>query len=112
MEELPKQLEAPKKKGIRIRFGHYSHQLGYGMKEVFIGKRTAFSILGFIVGGLVVGRSVWEYLMRYFSLPVVILIGFLIFIVSGIDCVIFSELRTQNSGHRTQNSELSRYSVF
>lgn len=97
MEELPKQLEAPKKKGIRIRFGHYSHQLGYGMKEIFIGKRTAFSILGFIVGGLVVGRSVWEYLMRYFSLPVVILIGFLIFIVSGIALHEFRDF--SDSGH-------------
>ena len=103
MEELPKQLEAPKKKGIRIRFGHYSHQLGYGMKEIFIGKRTIFSILGFIVGGLVVGRSVWEYLMRYFSLPVVILIGIAIFTFSGIALHEFRESPDSNQSDRRKD---------
>lgn len=78
------QLEKKKKKGIRISFGHYSHRLGYTMKEIFIGKRTVFSILGFIVGGIIVGRSLWEYLMHYFSIPIVILIGFAIFVFSGI----------------------------
>ena len=103
MEELPKQLEAPKKrKGIRISFGQYSKQLGYGMKEIFIGHRTVFSILGFIVGGLIVGRSIWEYLMRYFSLPVVILIGFLIFLVSGI---VLHEFREHPSSQETENRD-------
>ena len=102
MEELPKQLEEPKKKGIRISFGQYSHRLGYGMKEIFIGHRTVFSILGFIVGGLIVGRSVWEYLMRYFSLPVVILIGFLIFLVSGI---VLHEFREHPSSQEAENKD-------
>lgn len=87
------QLEKKKKKGIRISFGHYSHRLGYTMKEIFIGKRTVFSILGFIVGGIIVGRSLWEYLMRYFSLPIVILIGFAIFVFSGITLHEFKDKR-------------------
>ena len=103
MEELPKQPEAPKKrKGIRISFGQYSKQLGYGMKEIFIGHRTVFSILGFIVGGIVVGRSVWEYLMRYFNLPVVILIGFLIFLVSGI---VLHEFGEPPPSQKTENQD-------
>ncbi|MCK5608923.1 hypothetical protein KAR91_44025 [Candidatus Pacearchaeota archaeon] len=86
MEDLPKQLPAPqeKKKGVRIRFGHYSEQLGYTMKEIFIGKRTIFSIAGFIVGGIMVGRSIWEYSVQYLDLPLTLLIGFLIFTFSGL----------------------------
>ena len=84
MEELPKQLMAPKKKGIRIRFGHYSQQLGYTIKEIFIGKRTIFSIAGFIVGGILVGRSVWEYSMQYLGLPLTIVVGLVVFVFSGL----------------------------
>ncbi len=72
------------KKGIKIHIKHGRRDLGYEIKEVFIGHRTFFSVLGFIVGGLVVGRSVWEYLSINFGLPITILIGILIFILSGI----------------------------
>ena len=98
MKELPKQLEAPKKKGIRIRFGHFSHEFGYTMKEIFIGKRTAFSILGFIVGGLLIGRSVWEYSFNYFGLPITILIGFVIFVLSGLSLHEFHDLQEDEDG--------------
>jgi len=71
-------------KGIRIRVGHYTHELEYEMKEVFIGHRTIFSVLGFIIGGLLIARSIWEYLTQHFSLWAVILIGIIIFMFSGI----------------------------
>ena len=99
MKELPKQLEAPKKKGIRIRFGHFSHEFGYTMKEIFIGKRTAFSILGFIVGCLLIGRSVWEYSVNYFGLPVTILVGFVVFILSGLSLHEFHDLKKGEEDH-------------
>ena len=73
-----------KKKGIRIPFGHYEKQVGYRMKEIFIGKRTIFSLLGFLVGSLLVGRSIWEYLMNHYSLFTVTIVGLVIFIVSGL----------------------------
>ncbi len=71
------------KKGIGIRIGH-KRLMGFRMKEIFIGHRSIFALIGFIVGGVLVGRSVWEYLMTYFSLSVVIVIGFLVFLLSGL----------------------------
>jgi len=72
------------KKGVKIHVKHGRHDLGYEIKEVFIGHRTLFSVLGFIVGGLIVGRSIWEYLNTAFGLNITIVIGILIFILSGI----------------------------
>ncbi len=97
-KEPPKQLMAPKKKkGIRISFGHYSEQLGYTIKEIFIGKRTIFSIAGFIVGGIMVGRSAWEYSMQYLGLPLTIIVGLVIFVFSGLSLHEFREMSDKES---------------
>ena len=102
MEELPKQLMAPKKKkGVRIRFGHYSEQLGYTMKEIFIGKRTIFSIAGFIVGGIMVGRSAWEYSVKYLDLPLTLILGFIIFMISGLS---LHEFHDHSEGDRQDDN--------
>ena len=74
-----------KQKGIRINIGHSSrHGLDYEMKSIFIGHRTVFSLLGFIVGGILVGRSIWHYLYESLPLYWVIIIGVVVFVVSGL----------------------------
>ncbi len=100
--EQQEKIEQKSKKGIRIRFGHYSHQLGYGMKEIFIGKRTIFSIAGFIVGGIMVGRSAWEYSEQYLGLPLTIVVGLIIFVFSGIA---LHEFREHPSSQETENRD-------
>ena len=106
MEEQPKQLPPPKKKGVRIRFGHYSEQLGYTMKEIFIGKRTIFSIAGFIVGGIMVGRSVWEYSVQYIGLPLTIAVGMVIFVFSGLSLHEFHDIPENSDEQRKKNQDL------
>ena len=71
-------------KGIRIRFHHAEKGLKYEMKEVFIGHRTIFSVMGFIVGGILIGRSLWEYTNNNYGLGITFLLGFIIFTLSGI----------------------------
>ena len=54
------------------------------IKEVFIGRKTVFSIMGFIVGGILFGSSLWVYATDYIGLFPTMLIGFILFIISGI----------------------------
>ena len=72
------------KRGLTLRAEHHDDEQGYGVKEVFIGHRTIFSLIGFTVGGILVGRSIWEYSKDVLGLPTTILLGLLIFTVSGI----------------------------
>ena len=71
-------------KGTTLKIKEYNHSLKYEMKEVFIGRNTLFSLLGFVIGGMLVARSFWEYGKIYLGLPITIAIGVIIFIISGI----------------------------
>lgn len=54
------------------------------IKELFIGRRTIFSLMGFIVGGILFGSSLWEYSKEEVGLPLTMLAGIAIFTISGI----------------------------
>ena len=54
------------------------------VKEIFVGYRTIFSLLGFTVGGLLVARSLWAYLSVEIGLLPTALIGLVIFTISGL----------------------------
>ncbi len=99
-------LESPKKKGIRIRFGHYSHKLGYGIREIFVGKRTVFSILGFIVGGILIGRSVWEYSVEYVGLGLTLVVGLIIFTLSGLALHEFGDIQSSGKADKPKDDLL------
>ncbi len=43
------------KRGIGLKFKEYNHKLEHEVKELFIGHRTIFSLLGFAVSGILVG---------------------------------------------------------
>jgi len=53
-------------------------------KEIFVGRRTFFTLIGFSVGSILVARSLWEYGRMYIGIPATILIGVIIFVISGI----------------------------
>lgn len=57
--------------------------LGHEIKEIFVGRQTVFSLLSFLVGSILVGRSLWEYGQIYLGLPATIFIGLGLFIIGG-----------------------------
>jgi len=53
-------------------------------KEIFVGRKTFFTLIGFSIGSILVARSLWEYGRIYIGIPATILFGIAIFIGSGI----------------------------
>lgn len=73
-------------RGVKLKVQHkkaVSNGDDYEMREMFIGYHTIFSLIGFTVGGILVGRSLWQYSQEVLGLPLIILLGLLIFMVSG-----------------------------
>lgn len=54
------------------------------IKEVFLGKKTVFSLMGFIVGGILFGNGLWLTMSSQLGIPATMIIGFILFIISGI----------------------------
>lgn len=52
--------------------------------EVFVGRKTLISVIMVVVGGVVVGRTVWEWLQLYLGLWPTLGIGLLLFISGGL----------------------------
>ena len=51
---------------------------------------------GFIVGGIMVGRSLWEYSVEYVGLFWTAIIGFLVFTFSGLTLYEFRDKRSDD----------------
>lgn len=73
-----------KKQKKGLKFDVHLHTKGRAIHEIFIGTKTIVAFLGFSVGGVLVGRSIWEYGMIYFGLGNTVLLGIIIFIISGL----------------------------
>jgi hypothetical protein len=61
-----------------------SEEYHYHIKEIFVGHRTIISVIGFTVGGILVGRTIWEYSREYLGLPLTLMLGLALFAVSGL----------------------------
>lgn len=61
-----------------------SKQIHPEIKEALIGRKTIFTLMGLIVGGILFGSSLWVYTERYLGLPLTMIAGLIIFIISGI----------------------------
>ena len=57
--------------------------LVYEVREIFIGLKTLIAMLGFSVGAVLVGRTLWEYGDNLLGLPITLLAGVVIFVLSG-----------------------------
>ena len=57
--------------------------LVYEVREIFIGLKTLIALLGFSVGSVLVGRSLWEYGNDLVGLLGTIVVGVAIFALSG-----------------------------
>lgn len=53
------------------------------VRQIFVGHHTVWAVVGFSIGATLVGRTVWEYLVNWFDLPGTLIIGLVIFTVSG-----------------------------
>jgi len=77
-----------KKKRGGQRFNiHINNEL----KEVFVGHHTLFSVMGFTVGGILIGETLKVWLHFYAGLFPTLIIGFLLLLGSGITLHKFSD---------------------
>lgn len=72
------------KKGVCIKLDSESeHDITKELKSVFHGRHNILTIPGYVVGGILVGRSLWEYSSTTLGLPITIGIGVVVLILSG-----------------------------
>lgn len=68
---------------VHIHMRKHEDELVYEVKEIIIGLKTLLTLLGFSVGSIVVGRSLWEYGMNSIGLELTMVAGLALFAISG-----------------------------
>ena len=95
------------KNGIRINVNQHDETFKHEVKEMFIGHHTIFSLIGLTIGGTLVGITLWEWLASSLGLPFTLLIGLIIFAISGLALHTFDDDR-----FRSQEEEDSLVEVI
>ena len=54
------------------------------LRELFIGRRTIFTLLGFILGGILFGNTLWLLMFNNLGAGLTMLIGLLLFVTAGV----------------------------
>ncbi|MCI5051445.1 MAG: hypothetical protein MRY57_03990 [Candidatus Pacebacteria bacterium] len=75
-----------RKRGQRFNI-HINNEL----KEIFVGHHTLFSVIGFTVGGILVGETVKEWAHLHIGLPATLIIGLMLILFTGITLHKFSD---------------------
>jgi hypothetical protein len=75
-----------KKRGQRFNV-HINNEL----KEVFVGHHTLFSVIGFTVGGILVGETLKEWAHIHVGLPATLIIGLVLILLTGLTLHKFSD---------------------
>ena len=75
-----------KKRGQRFNV-HINNEL----KEVFVGHHTLFSVIGFTVGGILVGETLKEWAHIHLGLPMTLILGFVLILLTGVILHKFSD---------------------
>lgn len=81
-----------KKRGQRFNI-HINDEF----KEVFVGHHTLFSVLGFIVGGILIGETVKDILHATVGFFWTLIIGLILLVVTGVTLHKFSDRKDNNS---------------
>ncbi|MFT6361336.1 MAG: hypothetical protein ACJAV6_000251 [Candidatus Paceibacteria bacterium] len=81
-----------KKRGQRFNL-HINNEL----KEIFIGHHTLFSVLGFIVGGILIGETIKEVLHMHIGLAWTLAVGLILLLLTGMTLHKFSDRSSDNS---------------
>lgn len=76
----------PRKKTTQLsdKVRQESRQLKPEFQEVFFGRNTLFTLLGSIIGGVMVGNAVSTYTSQAFGQTASLILGLALFIMSGI----------------------------
>lgn len=82
-----------KKRGQRFNI-HINNEL----KEIFVGHHTLFSVIGFTVGGILIGETLKEWLHLHIGLPVTLVIGLVLILLTGVTLHKFSDLKLEEEG--------------
>lgn len=53
-------------------------------RNLFIGRHSTIILIGFTTGGMIMGRSIWEYLFETIGLGRTFLVGLVIFVITGL----------------------------
>jgi hypothetical protein len=79
-----------KKRGQRFNI-HINNEL----KEVFVGHHTLFSVVGFTVGGILIGETLKVWLHFHVGLFSTLIIGFILLLVGGMTLHKFNDGETE-----------------
>jgi len=79
-----------KKRGQR-----FSVHINNELKEVFVGHHTLFSVMGFTVGGILIGETLKVWLHFHAGLFPTLIIGFLLLVGSGMTLHKFSDSKLE-----------------
>lgn len=60
------------------------------LKQVFVGHHTLFSVLGFTVGGILIGGTLQEILNQHLGDVITLLIGLILLLASGLILKLFN----------------------
>ena len=82
-----------KKHGQRFNV-HINNEL----KEIFVGHHTLFSVIGFTVGGILIGETLKEWLHIHIGLPSTLIIGLVLILLTGVTLHKFSDLKLEEEG--------------
>jgi hypothetical protein len=79
-ELLKQQEQKTKKKGAHTIEFHLDDDL----RQVFVGHHTLFSVLGFTVGGILIGGTLEKMLHEMVGQPMTLVIGLVLLLISGL----------------------------
>lgn len=82
-----------KKRGQRFNI-HINDEL----KEIFVGHHTLFSVMGFTVGGILVGETLKDWAHIHVGLPVTLIIGLVLILFTGLTLHKFSDTKLEKEG--------------
>lgn len=79
-----------KKRGQRFNV-HINNEL----KEIFVGHHTLFSVIGFTVGGILVGETIKDYLHASVGLLPTLIVGLVLILLTGLTLHKFSDSKLE-----------------
>ena len=80
LELLEQQKKKTKKRGSHAIEFHLDDEL----RQVFVGHHTLFSVLGFTVGGILIGGTLEKMLHDLVGQPLTLAIGLVLLLMSGL----------------------------
>ncbi|MFC1653556.1 hypothetical protein ACFL1M_01790 [Patescibacteria group bacterium] len=73
-----------KKPTLSEKIAKESKKIEPELRELIIGRKTLISLLGFSIGGVLIGSAAYDLLSKSFGIIITVFLGALLFIISGI----------------------------